>query len=420
MKKIKQITSMTIIVVMLVSIILMLVNSYSYASQIGEYTGLDESRYPGIKQAIQELKSKHPNWNFKIMYTGLDWADVITNEYSGHRQYAKNQVGYASNYKGDWICPLCRDYSKAGWYHASLIAIEYMMDPRNSLDDVSVFQFEELTNGGYDENAINSMVAGTFLQGHTSEIIDATNQTGINPYYVVAKMLQEQGKGGSPLSSGELGYYNPFNIGAAGSTSGEDIANGLAYARNKGWDTLTKGIVGGTNFIASNYINRGQNTDYLQKFDVDDSDGRLYSNQYMQNIMGAENEGRIMRTTYINSGIYEASHTFIIPVYENMPYAKVSRPSTEDTDANVTTITTKKDLVKISSISNLRIRSSQTGDTIDWISPGQIVTRLEKASTKVNGTYWDKIRTDSGVEGFIARETYEYESVYKLYLVPVN
>ena len=36
-------------------------------------------KYPGVKEAIKNLKASHPNWNFKILYTGLDWYDVIQN-----------------------------------------------------------------------------------------------------------------------------------------------------------------------------------------------------------------------------------------------------------------------------------------------------------------------------------------------------
>ena len=48
------------------------------------------------------------------------------------------------------------------------------------------------------------------------------------------------------------------------------------------------------------------------------------------------------------------------------------------------------------------------------------MTRLEKATSKVAGTYWDKIQKSNGTVGYVARETYENEGKYKLYLVPIN
>ena len=50
---------------------------------------IDENKYPGIKDRINSLKAKYPNWNFKIFYTGLDWNSVIQNEYVGHRFISK-------------------------------------------------------------------------------------------------------------------------------------------------------------------------------------------------------------------------------------------------------------------------------------------------------------------------------------------
>ena len=59
-------------------------------------------------------------------------------------------------------------------------------------------------------------------------------------------------------------------------------------------------------------------------------------------------------------------------------------------------------------------------NTVGWLYKDEIVTRLEKATTKVNGTYWDKIKKADGTTGYVARETYESESEYKLYLVPIS
>lgn len=419
-KLIKIIALIILFIIITYMVLIIFITNNSYASQTSDdINGINDSIYPGIKSKIQGLKNEHPEWDFKIYYTGLDWSQVIMEEFSGHAQYARNQIQKGASYQGDWICPVCKDYNKAGWCHASILAIQYMMDPRNSLDDTSIFQFEELTNSGYDINAINTMISGTCIDGQAKEIVDSANQTGINPYYIIAKILQEQGSG-SVLVTGKRDYYNPFNIGAAGSTSSEDIENGLKYAKEKGWDSLTKGIVGGISFINSHYINRGQNTIYFQKFDVNDQDGSLYQNQYMQNVMGAENEGRIMRKSYASSGIIYSKHTFIIPVYENMPSNKCLRPSITDTNANVTTIIPEQKLYKINSSDKLRIRIDPRGDTIDWISPREIVTLIEKTSEKINGTYWDKIQTATGLKGYIARETYEYETTYKLYLVPIN
>ena len=91
--------------------------------------------------------------------------------------------------------------------------------------------------------------------------------------------------------------------GASGSGKDNVILNGLARAEQEGWTSIELSIDGGVEFISKGYINRGQNTMYLQKFDVDSSEAGLYWHQYQQNIMAPQNEGKILNLnyTYINN-----------------------------------------------------------------------------------------------------------------------
>ena len=408
--------SIVLILTLVAYSLISLLNNKTYAvsqSISSDIDGINESLYPGFKEKIKSLQAQYPNWTFKVFYTDLEWSDVIANEYTGHNSGPRNMIQATSNYQGAWICPIC-SYSNGSWRCASQQAIEYMMDPRNSLNSSDIFQFEELTLNGCDMNAINTMINGTFLAGHANEIANSANATGINPYYIIARLIQEQGRNGSATSSGASGYYNPFNIGATGNSDAEVIENAINYARNHGWDTLEKAITGGINFIASSYINKGQNTLYLQKFDVDNSSNGLYWHQYMQNLMAAQSEGTTLRNTYSSTNSISSSHTFIIPLYKNMPSTACSRPN-GDSSATVS-----GDIVKVNSTTGLNLRSSPAGSVIGAVSSGEIVTRIEKATTKVSGTYWDKIRRSNGQEGYVARETYDYESEYKLYLLPLS
>ena len=415
-KIIKFISLILILTILAYSLLALFNNNKTYAvSQwiSSDIDGIDESLYPGFKEKIKSLQAQYPNWTFKVLYTDLNWSDVIANEYTGHNSGPRNMIQATSSYQGAWICPIC-SYTNGLWRCASQEAIEYMMDPRNSLNTSDIFQFEELTLNGCNINTINSMVSGTFLQGHANEIANSANSTGINPYYIVARLIQEQGRNGSATSSGASGYYNPFNIGATGNSDAEVIENAINYARNQGWNTLEKGITGGINFIASSYINQGQNTLYLQKFDVENNYNGLYWHQYMQNLMAAQSEGTTLRNTYSSTNSISSSHTFIIPLYKNMPSTACSRPN-GSSDATVS-----GDIVKVNSTTGLNLRSSPAGSVIGAVSSGEIVTRIEKATTKVSGTYWDKIRRSNGEEGYVARETYDYESQYKLYLLPLG
>ncbi len=423
--KIKIISVILILTIMLNILMSITIQNKSYAVTQNFSTDIDkidDSKYPGIKERIKQLKNKYPNWQFKILYTGLDWNEVITNEYVGHGTSPKNLVYKTTNYQGEWICAICGDkaYDNGSWKCASEQAIKYMMDSRNSINESDIFQFEELTNSGCDINVLKSMTKSTFLEGHEQGIIDASNNNNVNAYYIVARLIQEQGKNGTVLTSGSgyngngVGYYNAFNIAASGNSTAEILANALAYAKKKGWTSLEKSIDGGISFLAKQYIQKGQNTLYLQKFDVEATNG-LYSNQYMQNILAAQSEGATLRNTYININSMSSSHTFIIPVYENMPSEPCYRPDTNGTN------TTEKDVVKVNVDSTLRIRNNPNGDkTVGWLYKDEIVTRIEKATSKVAGTYWDKIQKSNGTIGYVARETYENESKYKLYLVPIN
>ena len=296
-----------------------------------------------------------------------------------------------------------------------------MMDPRNFLDTNNVFQFLELTYTYYNYEQVQKMVSGTYL--NITSIIDAIISSAktynLNPYYIIARLIQEQGKTGTELTKGQgqngqyIGYYNAFNIGATGNTRAEVVINGLKRAQKEGWTSLEKSITGGVRIIAQSYIARGQNTLYLQKFDVENSDGTLYTHQYMQNLLAAKNEASRITNVVKDLGTIDNSYNFIIPVYENMPQFTVAEPNLQYNQI--------EDLVKVNVTDRLRLRNAPSGaQTLDWVNGGEIITRVEQALSKVNGTYWDKVITTSGVAGYIARETYGNAAEYKLYLVPVE
>lgn len=395
-----------------------------------DINSIDSNKYPQIKEMLQTLKNQHPNWNFKILYTDIEWSDAIANEYVGHGSSPRNLVpANNSNYDGEWICKVCgsgKTYDSGNWHCASEAAIAYMLDPRNSANYSDIFQFMELSYSDCNVQTIRSMVSGTFLnnESYINAIVEAAKKYDVNAYYIVARILQEQGKSGSTLSSGKgyngqyVGYYNVFNIGASGSGTENVILNGLKKAQSYGWTSMESSIIGGTEIIAQSYISKGQDTLYFQKFDVENSDGNLYWHQYMQNILAAQSEGSTLRKTFESVGSADAAYTFIIPLYKNMPSSASARPSTTSSSNTPTTT----DLVKVNVTNSLYLRSepSKTATKIGSIYKDEIVTRLIKATDKVDGTYWDYVMKSDGTKGYAARQTYDSESTYKLYLVPVN
>ena len=291
---------------------------------------LNESKYPGYKELIDALQEEHPNWTFTLFYTKLDWEEVIANE--GHKdntEYPTNLIPDSSEYPDDWKCKIDKDrtFDNGTWLCASDKAIKYQMDPRNILNDDNIFQFAELAyvEGAQTEEGINEITEGSFLEGDsiTEALIQAGKNANLDPYFIASRLIQEQGRNGTVLSRGceynDTIVYNPFNINAKGNSQEEIIQNATQYAYEQGWDSLEKALIGGVEFLKEGYINVGQNTLYLQKFDVVNQDDSLYTHQYMQNLLAPQSEASNMKEIYEASGTVDSALNFIIPLYENMP-----------------------------------------------------------------------------------------------------
>ena len=300
---------------------------------------LDENRYPKYKELIDNLASEHPNWTFTLLYTKLDWNSVIRHEgHSDTRTSPLNLVPYSSNYSGEWQCEKDKDktYDTGDWVCASTKAIEYRTDPRNILNEERIFQFKELN---YNEEAqtiegIMSRTDGSFLEGESvaKALLEAGKNSNIDAYFIVSRLIQEQGKDGTRLSRGYeyngTVVYNPFNIAASGNSTSTILENAAEYAYSQGWDTLEKAILGGIDFLNTKYIKKGQNTLYLQKFDIIKKD-KLYTNQYMQNLIAPGSEAVMLQNQYEESDTLDSEFNFIIPLYENMPEEICEEPKNE-------------------------------------------------------------------------------------------
>ena len=293
-------------------------------------TNLDEEKYPGFKELIDNLQSNHPNWTFTLFYTKLDWEEVIANE--GHSDTRKNPLNLipdSSKYPDDWKCEIDKDktFDNGTWLCASDKAIKHQMDPRNILNDDNIFQFAELkyTEGAQTVEGIKSLTEDSFLAGDSiaEALLQAGKNANLDAYFITSRLIQEQGRKGTVLSKGYeyngMKVYNPFNIRATGNSREEILQNAAQYAYEQGWDSLEKALIGGVDFVKTGYINVGQNTLYLQKFDVVKLGDTLYTHQYMQNLLAPESEASNMREIYEASGTVDTSLNFIILLYENMP-----------------------------------------------------------------------------------------------------
>ncbi len=382
---------------------------------------------------LEKLAEKYPNWKFVALYTDLDWNYVIDQE----NVFGKNLV--PKNYIDRWKNTTPGQYDvevDAGWVDCSRQAVEYCMDPRNFLNETRLFQFEGLSYDAHTNQVegVEKILYGTeFYQKQVSyltstggivsmsesygDLILRGGQTSlVSPYHLASRIKQEVGPFLSHKSiSGDVqgyeGLYNFYNIGATSSSEAMGaIKNGLQYAKDgKGaseqtknkymipWNTKERAITGGGIFIGSSYINVGQNTIYLQKFDVNDERGEdLFWHQYMTNVLAPYSESKSIYQGYAKTGILSTPMTFIIPVYENMPAIPAQSPSI---DPNDYTEDNTKVYCNNSGKVNVRTGPSTSYEIITTVTYQDKMTRIQKG--KQTGDRWDRVILENGIVGYI-------------------
>lgn len=406
----KKIISIFLIVILLSAFLIVNILQSSFAESnryVYDGSNLDTSKYPGFKEKLDTLKANHPNWKFIIMETGLDFEQVIKAQYTGHLDTPKNLIQGKS---GEWICSICGDrvYDTGNWKCASEQAIRYYMDTRNWLvDSPYLFQFLATDYLETTDDKVYGSLNGTFLYSreNASIINRVCREKNANPYYIIARLLQEQGNAGGATSKmvdtdGTV-YYNLFNIGASGNTQQEVYNNALARAKREGWTSIEKCLSDGITFLFSAYINNKQNSIYLNKFDVE-SYGGLYIRQYMQNIEAPKSEGTSMYNKMKSAGLLEENLTFIIPVYENMSSLSSSSP-----DSSIEAYP-KNIRVKVGH-SNVMIRSgrSTTSTPVGKITDSSVVV----LSVERYSDGWHKVVLEDGTNGYVKFNTSYLEEI---------
>lgn len=318
-----------------------------YLNEIKTYTTDDNYantlRNSGFPESyilpLAKLHAVHPSWNFipSKYGNGLDFSYVVESEaspvnknlISGPTTSLRSTDG-AAYYNGVYY------QFEPGWYAASKQTISFFMDPRNWLNDNTIFMFEQLSYNPtlHTESAVQQVLNGTFMSGsyqyngntltYARTFMDAANQKNVSPIHLASRVIQEQGITGNSVtinmqSDGKT-YYNYYNINATGSTTAIIVAKALATAKERGWDNPYTALVDGANTIANGYINSGQDTPYYQKFNTINGSS-LFSHQYMANVRVLPSEAYTTYLSYYKSGVIESAYTFKIPVYLNMPDA---------------------------------------------------------------------------------------------------
>ncbi len=185
---------------------------------------------------------------------------------------------------------------------------------------------------GYPQTQQN--VAGQMKKvPYVDIIMKAAQVSGVSPYVLASSILQEQGKGTSDLISGNHsqypGYYNYYNTGAYAHDGMSAVEAGLKYASESGnggrpWNTIEKAIIGGASAYGASYVNNGQDTFYLKKFNVQGSN--KYNHQFMTHVLAAASEGAKVSNAY-SAGVKGGGLEFKIPVYTGMPDSPAGLPA---------------------------------------------------------------------------------------------
>ncbi len=308
---------------------------------------LTAQKFPeSYKDGLRKLHAKYPNWVFVAQHLNLDWTTALNAEAKvGHNlvQNGSARESWKSMEYGayNWDTKSYVVFDSGGWVSAQREVVAYYMDPRNFLDDTAIFQFEQLSySTAHTVEGVTAILKGSFMEKLAADFIAVAKEKNVSAYMLASRALQEQGASGNALGHGTAegykGFYNIFDIGAYAANGLSAIQNGALYAKSKGWDTPKKSIEGGADQLGKGYISKGQNTLYLQKFDVVDGGNGYYNWQYMTNVTAAKAESSIMKKAY-SAEVLKGTMVFSIPVYLNMPAAAQAAPQSDKNNDNTLT-----------------------------------------------------------------------------------
>lgn len=320
---------------------------------------------PSYRAQLTALHEKYPSWNFVPLNIPYTLARVVKAETAN---VSRNLV--PNTYRDYVLSYTVRE--TPNWVSISPNALLYLMDPRNMLAEDNIFQFERVTTDGNQKatQTLTNMFSGNAaLIDMIPAIEKVANEEGLLPTFLAARIKQEvsTGSGVAYQASGEIEvtaervkaygfgsapasalwpntrYYNVFNIGAY---NGDNPAlNGIMYATGLNpdtpadvrsrydlpWNSVEKSIRGGSRWIRSAYVDAGQNTQYLQKYNVNTSNLEAHiHHQYMGNALAPLLEGRTQYNAYKDAGELALSKTFLIPVYQDSPATPAPYPTAND------------------------------------------------------------------------------------------
>ncbi|QHW36537.1 autolysin [Staphylococcus ursi] len=209
------------------------------------------------------------------------------------------------------------------WVNANRAETEKAMNTEAlEKDPTLIYQFLKLdTYQGLGAEELNELLKGKgILEGQGAAFKEAAQKHNINEIYLISHALLETGNGTSQLANGghvdknnkvvttgEPKYYNMFGIGAIDTDA---LRNGFKTAEKYGWNTVSKAIIGGAEFIRDRYIGSGQNTLYRMRWNPE----HPATHQYATDINWANVNAQRMKSFYDQIG--ETGKYFDVDVYK--------------------------------------------------------------------------------------------------------
>ena len=398
---------------------------YSISDDYKEYLkkqGFPESYFPYLNY----LHKKHPNWIFKAGITDKGFSTAVNKEEGKNYMQTTNDNYRISN----------KPAEGTSWFKVNTGVIAFYMDPRNWLTENRIFMFESL---GYDDafdEKYPSLIKSVFGNGklgqdeYTTPMYKAGKANKVSPLHIASRIRVEVGPNGSDSVNGTeftwegkkySGYYNFFNIGANETTINgvkySAITRGLAYAakliKRDGsvWNNIETSIIEGSEFIANGYINKGQGTQYYQKFNV--GKGAYfssYTHQYQTNIQAPATEGAISYNSYKKADILDTQLIFEIPVYNDMPQF-TSLPSSANTNNDLKELSVEG--YSLSPAFDEDVLSYETYITKD-INKIKINAKPKADTSSISGTGEKEIKDDETIFTIVVKAESGDEKKYTI------
>lgn len=210
--------------------------------------------------------------------------------------------------------------SSTDWLPATSKQVEYYLNPFNfQTNSDEYLQFLILSNpAGTNATEINNRVlfGQGVLAGKGSSFINAANTYHINEIYLISHSLLETGHGTSPLATGikvnDVTVYNVYGVGAYDQNP---EYYGAKFAYDHGWTSVEKAIVGGAQFVSTNYIHAGQDTLYKMRWNPEAMNEYGYaSHQYATDIGWAAKQTQNMARML--SSLTQYTLLYDIPIYQ--------------------------------------------------------------------------------------------------------